>query len=59
MPRQTIKLGLAAVMILQILSIFYLLHFYNNFVSNPNNYYKNFLTHAELPPTDGGKNQND
>ncbi|TSC53407.1 MAG: hypothetical protein LiPW39_272 [Parcubacteria group bacterium LiPW_39] len=59
MPRHPLKLGLLAVIILQIISIFYLLHFYNKFVSNPENYYKDFLTRAELPPTDGGKNQND
>lgn len=56
MPKTYFKFGLLAVIILQIISLFYLLHFYNKFVSNPENYYKNFLTRAELPPTDDGKN---
>ncbi len=56
MPRTNFKFGLLAVIILQIISLFYLLHFYDKFVSNSDNYYKNFLTRTELPPTDGGKN---
>jgi hypothetical protein len=39
-----IKLGLACVIIFQIVSLFYLLHIYNKFVSNPDNYFKNYLT---------------
>lgn len=41
--RTKFKWGLAAVIILQIISVFYLLRIYNNFVSNPENYYKNVL----------------
>ena len=36
--------GFLALVILQIISIFYLLRVYDNFVSNPENYYKNILT---------------
>ncbi len=39
-----IKLGLVCVIIFQIVSLFYLLHVYDKFVSNPDNYYKNRLT---------------
>ncbi len=39
-----IKLGLVCVIIFQIVSLFYLLHVYDKFVSNPDNYYKNCLT---------------
>jgi len=39
-----IKLGLMCVIIFQIISLFYLLHVYNEFVSNPKNYYVNYLT---------------
>ncbi len=41
--RTKFKWGLVAVIILQIISVFYLLRIYNNFVSNPENYYKNVL----------------
>ncbi|KKS65933.1 MAG: hypothetical protein UV36_C0039G0011 [Parcubacteria group bacterium GW2011_GWC2_42_6] len=37
------KWGLAAVIIAQIISIFYLMNVYDKFVSNPDNYYKNIL----------------
>ncbi len=38
-----IKMGLLCVIILQVISLFYLLHVYNEFVSNPKNYY---VSHA-------------
>ncbi len=38
-----IKLGLLAVIILEIGSLFFLLHIYNDFVSSPDSYYKNIL----------------
>ncbi len=44
-----IKLGLVCVIIFQIVGLFYLLHVYNKFVSNPNNYFKNYLTQYDLP----------
>jgi len=41
---QQAKWGLAIVAIFQIVAIFFMLHFYNKLVSNPDNYYKNILT---------------
>ena len=38
------KWGFAALIFLQIITIFYLLKIYNNFVSDPENYYKNILS---------------
>ena len=41
---KNLKLGLACVAIFEIVSLFYLLNVYNKFVSNPDNYFKNYLT---------------
>ena len=38
------KWGFLALIVLQIFSIFYLLGVYDNFVSDPENYYKNILS---------------
>lgn len=38
-----IKWGLVILAIFQIVAIFFMLHFYNKLVSNPENYYKNIL----------------
>lgn len=38
------KWGFLALIILQIFSVFYFLRIYDNFVSNPENYYKNILS---------------
>jgi len=38
-----IKWGLVCVAIFEIVSLFFLLHVYDKFVSNPDNYYKNAL----------------
>lgn len=43
MPRQSLKLGLLAVILMQIFTLFYMLHAYDKFVSNPENYYKNYI----------------
>ncbi|OGZ41553.1 MAG: hypothetical protein A3B04_01195 [Candidatus Portnoybacteria bacterium RIFCSPLOWO2_02_FULL_39_11] len=43
MQRAPIKIGLLAVVILEIGSLFFLLHIYNDFVSSPDSYYKNIL----------------
>ncbi|MBU1102229.1 hypothetical protein KJ853_01050 [Patescibacteria group bacterium] len=42
-----IKFGLICVAIFEIAVLFYSLHIYNKFVSNPDNYYKNSLTKYE------------
>jgi len=39
-----IKFGLICVIILEIFVLFYSLHVYDKFVSNKENYYKNYLT---------------
>jgi hypothetical protein len=38
-----VKWGFVCVAIFEIASLFYLLHVYNQFVSNPENYYKRTL----------------
>jgi hypothetical protein len=43
MNQSPIKLGLLAVIILQIGVLFFMLRFYDDFVSSPDNYYKNIL----------------
>jgi len=43
MERTPIKFGLVAVIILEVASIFYFLHVYHDFVSSPENYYRNIL----------------
>lgn len=40
-----LKFGFLVVVIMEIGVIFYLLRVYNRFVSSPDNYYKNILTH--------------
>lgn len=42
------KWGFAALIFLQIITIFYLLEIYNNFVSDPENYYKNILSSGNV-----------
>jgi hypothetical protein len=39
-----VKFGLICVAIFEIVSIFFMLHVYNKFVSDPSNYFKNYLT---------------
>ncbi len=39
-----LKIGLVVVAIFEIISLFYFLYIYNKFVSNPENYFKNYLT---------------
>ncbi|MBU4142917.1 hypothetical protein KJ590_02860 [Patescibacteria group bacterium] len=41
------KFGLICVAIFDIAVLFYSLNVYNKFVSNPDNYYKNYLTKYE------------
>jgi len=49
MGKPYIKLGLMALAIFEIAGIFYMLSAYNKLVSNPENYYKNFLnTSAQI-----------
>lgn len=44
-----LKFGLLAVIILEIISIFYLMSAYKKFAGNANNYYKNILaSHGRL-----------
>ncbi len=43
------KWGFLALIALQIFSIFYLLRVYDNFVSDPENYYKNILSSSSRP----------
>ncbi len=42
-----VKFGLICVAIFEIVVLFYSLHIYNKFVSNSENYYKNYLTRYE------------
>lgn len=43
MRRRGLKLGLVGVIILEIISLFYLLRIQKKFMANPENYYKNIL----------------
>ena len=43
MGKAPIKLGLLAIIILEIGSLFFLLRVYDDFVSSPDSYYKNIL----------------
>ncbi|HRY52471.1 MAG TPA: hypothetical protein P5089_01320 [Candidatus Portnoybacteria bacterium] len=43
MNQSPVKLGLVAVVILEIGVLFFMLRVYDDFVSSPDNYYKNIL----------------
>ncbi len=43
MGKFPVKLGLVAVIAVEIIFVFYLLRVYDKFVSDPDNYYKNIL----------------
>ena len=43
MNKTPIKFGLLAVIVLQIGALFFMLRVYDDFVSSPDNYYKNVL----------------
>jgi len=42
--KPSIKLGLAILILFEIISLFYFIHLYNKIANNSNNYYKNILT---------------
>lgn len=55
MNQSPVKMGLLAVIILEIGVLFFMLRVYNDFVSTPDNYYKNILTKQAQEVESGGE----